>query len=104
VPIGEKYLVRFNIPQDKLDDGYVFTGVDAGEDGEDSDADNNGIITVLVEAIPGVNKITLDAGINCGCRNIVGDSVDSMHIIMILFLIGSLLYLEQLFRRKEESI
>jgi hypothetical protein len=102
VPAGKKYLVRFSMSQEDIDNGYVFTGANVGEDGVDSDVDDNGIITVPVYAEPGNNVLTLDAGINCGCSDIQSDSGDAMGGIMgVLMLLASLSMGLMLIRRQE---
>jgi hypothetical protein len=103
VPAGEKYLVRFSIPQDKLDDGYVFTGVDAGKDGEDSDVGSNGVITVPVDAKAGKNILTLDAGINCGCADVASDGGDALSMVSLLAMMFLTLSAGLLFVRREEQ-
>jgi len=102
VPAGEKYLVRFVIPQKYLDEGYIFTSDNAAGDESDSDVDNSGVVTASVNAVAGSNNITLDAGIHCGCENVASDGADtlrtnSMLLMMFLTLISGFL----LVRRKE---
>ncbi len=103
VPAGVKYLVRFNIPQDKLDDGYIFTGVNAGEDGVDSDVGNNGVLTVPVDAQAGANVLTLDAGINCGCADVASDGGDALTMASLLAMMFLTLSAGLLFIRREEQ-
>jgi hypothetical protein len=78
VPAGNRYKVRFTIPQKYRDDGYVFTGANIGSDAQDSDVSENGVVTVAIDAVAGENRITLDAGINCGCDEVASDSGDAM--------------------------
>jgi hypothetical protein len=96
VPPG-KYKVRFYMPQKYKDDGYIFTTADNGSDSSDSDVDDSGVVTVAVDAVAGVNKITLDAGINCGCDNIASDSGDAMSkltmFMMLFFSLGMGLFM-----------
>jgi hypothetical protein len=102
VPAGKKYLVRFTIPQKYLDDGYVFTGSNAGADGKDSDVSDSGVIMVPVHAKAGNNYLTLDAGINCGCDGVGSDHGDAMGGIMgIMMLIFSLAMGLLMIRREE---
>jgi hypothetical protein len=102
VPADKKYLVRFSIPQDKLDDGYVFTGVDAGDDEADSDVGSNGI-TVAVNAKAGTNTPTLDAGINCGCADVASDGGDALSMVSLLAMMFLTLSAGLLFVRREEQ-
>jgi hypothetical protein len=103
VPAGHKYFVRFTIPQKYIDEGYTFTTSDASVDGEDSDAGANGVITVPVNAQAGVNYLTLDAGIKCGCDGVDSDTGDAMSKIALMAMMLTTLFFGLLFGRKEES-
>jgi len=93
------YQVRFTLPQEMIDDQYVFN-----DPGSDRTVIVDNTLTYSVDIVEGETNLDIDAGVSCGCANISGDSADSMHIIMILLMIGSFIYLQQLFRRKEENI
>jgi len=94
-PAGELYYVRFTIPQEYLDDGYVFTSHDVSDDDEDSDAATDGIVTLPVVAEEGRNYLTLDAGIACGCSDVDSDSGDALSLFALL-LMGTLTLLSGL--------
>jgi hypothetical protein len=82
-----------------IDDQYTFNNP-----GSDQIVIGDNTLTYSVDIAEGETNLNIDAGASCGCANIVGDSADSMHIIMILLMIGSFIYLQQLFGRKEENI
>jgi len=84
-PAGEKYLVRFTIPQKYIEDGYVFTS-STGPDEINSDAREDGIVTVPIHAEAGKNYLTLDAGIKCGCDDIQSDSGDALSLLSLLLM------------------
>jgi hypothetical protein len=103
VPPNKKYLVRFTISDKLRNDGYVFTGRNAGNAGLDSDVGNNGVITVPVDAKAGGNYPTLDAGINCGCSEVHSDSTDSMSKLTLAMMAMMILGLALMMGRKEEE-
>ena len=102
-PAGKKYFVRFTIPQKYIDEGYVFTANGAGSDGMNSDAGDDGVVTVPVNAQSGGNYLTLDAGIKCGCDGIESDSGDALGGLMgLLMLLFSLFMGSWMIRREAE--
>ncbi len=103
-PAGRAYFVRFTIPQQYMDDGYVFTTYDAADDTQDSDVDSQGIITVPVEARTGANYLTLDAGINCGCSNIASDGADAMENVSLILMLLFSIWMGSLTLRREEEL
>ena len=90
---GKTYKVRFTIPEDMLDNGYVFTNSGSGDDATDNDVQADGF-TLTISPDAGDNLLTLDAGITCGCSGIKSDSIDAMNLLsMLISLLGMILIL-----------
>jgi len=98
VPADQKYLVRFTIPQEYLEEGYTFTDPDNG----DNTVNENGIIEIPVYVESGQNYLTLDAGITCGCEDTQSDSGDALSLFALL-LMGTLTLLSGLLLIRREN-
>ena len=94
VPAG-KYNVRFNIPQNLRDGGYVFSSRQTRAGDQLNRAGSNGV-AVLVEVGPGiaVQDLTLDACVHCPCSSILSDGGDALRgfawilIVLMMFFAG----------------
>jgi hypothetical protein len=86
-----------------LDDGYVFTSIDVGEDEADSDADDSGDINDPVVTYPGAHIVILDAGVNCGCADVASDGGDALSMASLLAMMFLTLSAGLLFVRREEQ-
>jgi len=83
---GRSYKVRFTIPRDLQEQGYVFTTAGSDNDAVNSDADSEGF-TMTVRPGRGENIPTIDAGINCGCDKDVGDGGSAMGMLSGMLMI-----------------
>ena len=104
------YRVRFNIPDDKKYEGYVFTSKGDPQNDETNKTDKNGLSSSIVigknydNTVNG-NNLRLDGGINCGCdsapiKSNGGDALGFAGMIGMLFLTLLTAYY---FVRKEEK-
>jgi hypothetical protein len=83
LPAG-KYKLRFTLPDDKVEEGYVFV-----TDG----AQQSNTITVDVDTAENPHQIVLaKAAVQCGCSGITGDAASSLSVaVMIVFSLMTLL-------------
>ncbi|WP_456432615.1 SdrD B-like domain-containing protein, partial [Nitratifractor sp.] len=100
---GKSYRLRFRLPQDLQDEGYVFTQHVAGNERSNSDVGKDGYTLVQVTPRAGQNILTLDAGVSCGCKGVGGGSGSAMGLLggTLMTLLGALLALVMI--RKEEQ-
>jgi len=85
---GKTYQLHFTIPQNYIDEGYVFTDKNSGDNAQDSDVDASGYTTTVTPGA-GDNILTLDAGINCGCADVASDSGGMMSVwLFLLYFLG----------------
>ena len=100
--IPGEYQVKFTLPPEGYSE-YVFSSsVDEVDDAANSDADTNGFTKTIIAAA-GENKLTLDAGINCGCDSVTSDGGDALNILSISLMFIISLGLGLGFIRQEEE-
>ena len=98
---NQEYHVHFDYSQTDLADGYIFSPVIGGNNTNNANGEG---LTIAVTPHVGENIFILDAGINCGCANIVSDSVDALGILGALFMILMLLAIVLLSHREGREL
>lgn len=83
------YQLKFTIPDDMLKKGYGFGPQNQGDDTLDTDANENGVVVLKVDA--GENDFTIDAGVACGCASVSSDSADALNSLSFLAMLLLLL-------------
>ena len=104
VPAGE-YKVRFHIPQNLLDDGFVFVSAQGSTD-ETNKVSGDGVVEIAIVVGPNfaVENMTLDAAIECPCTGMTSDSGDAMGSISMLGMILLTIVSALLFVRRDDDI
>jgi len=104
VPAGT-YQVRFNIPQELLEEGYNFVeqGTNSNDDINKNVADDQGL-TQRVDVGPGykTEDLTLDAAVNCACSDIASDGADALSKFSFGIMFIMTFFIGFLFVRREE--
>ena len=89
------YTVRFHMPQDKMDNAYVFSRDSATQEHKDMNAKvGNGAST---------GKLVLNAAIACPCSSVEGDSVGMSDLFSLLPMFAVMVLLGGYFVRREEQ-
>ncbi len=89
------YVVRFHMPPDKAEDGYVFTKGDV----------NGGYIDMPAKVGNGTSAeyLVFDAAIACPCSSVEGDSVGMSDLFSLLPMFAVMVLLGGYFVRREEQ-
>jgi len=96
---GEIYQVHFDYSNVADLKGYIYSPTVGGDDKNNANEEG---FTVSVTPQAGERILTLDAGINCGCSDIKGDSGDTLSLFGMLGMLFMSLFAGLFFVRKEE--